>query len=304
MNIINISTSFLITISFYLVLFFALLISIDIIKTKCKQRGSNNKVLHTIENIPFLNNFSKNLEDLLKDQGKESLFSYLLYGSLIFAIFIACLLFKVKQTLLAVIFPFFLIYLLNKICIKMKSDFTEEMEEQLPIAIDNIIRIWSKYSDVKTVFTESSKLCKYPIRDIFEDIARKMITESPKEVLMQYTHLYDSVWFYSFVFIIISYLEGGSKKETIENLRSLRNILEKENFMKKMSVTDKRYSVIINLSICLLALIGFGVNLAVTPNAKNFYFSTPIGLLCFLIGIGAIIATILLSIEMTKKKKE
>lgn len=301
--------SFAISILFCAVMVFALLGTMEILIEKRRQdkvKGliKKNKAIENIRNLSFLKKFSAHLELLLIEKDKEGIFSFVFTSVLILTGASLIFLVSVKQILLAILAPVIILKVADELCVKMSSDIIESIEEQLPFAIDNIIRISSKYGDIKSIIYEASRTCQQPMRGILENMSREMISESPENVLMLYAKTYDNVWFYSLVFTLISYLEDASKEETMKNLKSLRDILEKENFVKKASVTDKRYGVVVNLSICAMAIVGFFINLAVTPNAKDFFFSTFPGLLCFLIGMGSIIMTLFVSINMTKRSKK
>ena len=301
--------SFVLSILFCATMVFALLGTMEILiekrrEDKIKGLVKKNKVIENIRNLSFLKKFSSHLELLLIEKDKEGIFSLVFTSVLILSGLSLIFLVSVKQILLAILAPVVILKVADELCVKMSSNLIESIEEQLPFAIDNIIRISSKYGDIKSIIYESSRTCQQPMRGILENMSREMISESSENVLMLYAKKYDNVWFYSLVFTLISYLEDASKEETIKNLKSLRDILEKENFVKKASVTDKRYGVVVNLSICGFALLGFFVNLAITPNAKEFFFSTFTGLLCFLIGMGSIIMTLFVSINMTKKNKK
>lgn len=47
-------------------------------------------------------------------------------------------------------------------------DLMEQIEEQLPSAIDHIIRISSKYGDMKSIIYETARSCDNPLREILE----------------------------------------------------------------------------------------------------------------------------------------
>lgn len=300
--------SFLLRGLFCIIVVFAILGTMEILIQKRKEdkiKGliQKNKTVEKIRNISFFKNFSNHLEILLIEKDKEGIFNLLFTSILIFTGVSFLFFISVKQILLAITSPIVILKVIDKLCIKMNTDIIESIEEQLPFAIDNIIRISSKYGDIKSIIYESSRTCPQPLKNILENMSREMISESTEKVLLEYAKKYDNVWFYSLVFTLISYLEDSSKEETMKNLKSLRDILEKENFVKKASVTDKKYAVTVNLSICGLSVVGFFVNLIVTPNAKTFFFSTFPGLISFLLGISCVISTLFLSVKMTKKNK-
>lgn len=271
---------------------------------KLKGLVKQNKELNKLKNFTFLKKLANNLENVLKEKDKEPIFDLVFYGILGFAGLSLIGLIAVKQVLLSILAPIIILILSNEICIKLSSDLMESIEEQLPFAIDNIIRISTKYSDIRSIIFESSRTCEQPMKGILENMSREMLSAPADEVLMDYAKQYDNIWFYSVVFTLVSYLEDSSKDETIKNLRHLRDILEKENTNKKASVTDKRYGVVVNMVIASFGVIGFVLNILVMPNAKVFFFSTFAGLACFILGFTCFISTIFINIKMTKVQKK
>lgn len=270
------------------------------IKGLIKQNNNVNK----IRNLAFLKKFANNLELVLKERDKEGAFNVVFYSTLVISGFSMLGLIFVKQILLAIVTPIIVLWTANEICLKLSTDIIECIEEQLPFAIDNIVRISSKYSDIKSIIYEASRTCEQPMRGILENMSREMLSSPADEVLMDYAEKYDNVWFYSVSFTLVSYLEDASKEETIKNLKHLRDILEKENFVKKASVTDKKYGVMVNLVIALSGVVGFIINLLITPNAKTFFFSTFTGLICFVLGFAFVIMTIFINIKMSKTQRK
>lgn len=273
-------------------------------ENKIKGLVKSSKGVNRIKNMAFLKKFAKNLEILLKEKEKEGAYDLIFYLILALSLLVMFGLLLVKQLLLAILAPAIILWLANEICLRLSTDIVESIEEQLPFAIDNIIRISSKYSDIKSIIYESSRTCLQPMRGILENMSREMLSTPADEVLMNYAEKYDNVWFYSVVFTLVSYLEDASKDETIKNLKHLRDILEKENFVKKASITDKRYGVMTNMVISILGVVGFVINLFVTPNAKEFFFSSFIGLICFILGFTFMVMTIFINIKMTKSQKK
>lgn len=274
-------------------------------KKEDRVKGIRKKsnITDKIKNISYLKTYSENLEIVLRDKGKEDGFAFVFQGTLGFMLFVCISMILVKQYLLAIVLPIIILKIANELCVKMAIDINDCIEEQLPFVIDNIIRISSKYGDIKNIIYETSRTCPDVMKKILEDMSRKMLSESPEVVMLEFAQKYDNVWFYSFIFTLISYLEDASKEETISNLRALRDILEKENNVKKQNITEKKYGIAINYAICGLSVVGFLINLIAVPKAKEFFFSSFLGLTCFLGGFGCIVATVFLSISMTKKGK-
>ena len=105
----------------------------------------------------MLNTYANHLEIVLKEKNKEGAFEAFFYGSLIFIFGVLFGFVLVKQILLAIISPFVILHFLDKIAVKLSVDIIESIEEQLPFAIDNIIRISTKYGDVKSIIYEASR---------------------------------------------------------------------------------------------------------------------------------------------------
>ena len=271
---------------------------------RIKGLKKKNKITEKFKNLSYLKTFSSNLEKVLIEKNKEDGFSFIFQSTLVFIVAVFISMIFVKQYLLSLILPFVILKIANELCVKMLDDINDSIEEELPFVIDNIIRISSKYGDVKNIIHETSRTSPNTMKRILEDMSRRMISESPEAVLLDFAKEYDNVWFYSFIFTLVSYLEDATKEETINNLRALRDILEEENSIKRKNVTDKKFGVAINLSICGLAVVAFLINLFAIPGAREFFFSTFGGLACFLIGFGCIVQTIFLSISMTKRGKD
>ncbi|WP_260857426.1 type II secretion system F family protein [Bacillus thuringiensis] len=256
-----------------------------------------------LNRVSLFKRFYQNLEFFLIEKGKEGLIDIYYYGFFVAntCIFIGFIV--VKQYFLAIVIPLFLVFMANKIIKMLAVDLMEQIEEQLPSAIDHIIRVSSKYGDMKSIIYETARSCENPLREILESVSRKMISGDAETVLLQFGEEYDNVWINSLVFTLISYMEDASKTTTIENLRHLRNILEKENRLKKSRVTDAKYSVAINYFIAILASGAGLLNIIFNPKGREFFFSSFLGLICFLLGYGAVLGTIMLNIKMTRVKK-
>jgi len=268
---------------------------------RIKGLKKQSKITKKFKNLSYLKTYADNLEKLLIEQGKEEKFSLIFQSSLIFMVFVFVSMFSVKQYLLSVVLPFVVLKIANKLCITMVSDINDSIEAQLPFVIDNVIRISSKYGDIKSIIYETSRTSPEVMKRILEDMSRRMVSESPEAVLLEFAKRYDNVWFYSFVFTLVSYLEDATKEETISNLRALRDILEKENNIRRQNAIEKKMGVAINLSICGLSVVAFLINLIAVPGAKEFFFSTFGGLVCFLTGFGCIVQTIFLSVSKEKR---
>lgn len=272
----------------------------DRIKGLIKDNGKVSK----LRNITFFKSYANKLETVLKENQRENLFNTLFYFSIGLSAILLIGLFCVKQILLAILAPFIILWVSNKICINLLVDITESIEKELPTVIDNIIRIYSKYSDIKTILYEVSLICEQPLKNVFEEMSREMSSTPADEVMTKYAEKYDNVWFYSLTFILLSYLEDSSKEETIKNLSSLRNLLEKENTVQREKVTGKKLSVTTNYVVIAFGVGWFILDLLIIPGASTFFFSTIFGLICFIGGFACVIATIFININMSKSKEQ
>ncbi|MFI3211460.1 MAG: hypothetical protein R3Y64_10490 [Peptostreptococcaceae bacterium] len=253
--------------------------------------------------IKSLNKLINNIQTALIEHDKEELFNIIIISLFIFTGFCSAMLIYVNQFFLSLITPFILIYISNLLLGQLVEDEEILLEEQLPGVIDDVIRFFSKYGDVKSLFYEVGKSSPKSTGKIFTEMSKEMFTESPEVVIERYANKVDNVWFYSFSFTMLAYLEDATKEETLKNLKSLRNILQRENELKKLSVSDKKYGVAVSLTVCALAVVAFFVNLFNTPKAVYFFFSTSLGLMSFVAGFGSIIGTIFISLKLAKKKK-
>ena len=266
-------------------------------------KKKENKFVKKLMTLQLLRKFHSLLELRLKEMNKAHRLDLFFTGSMIFMIMSAVFMVLMKQYFLALCIPFilvkFFIYLLNILA----KDIVEEIEKTLPLAIDNIIRISSKYSDVRTILYEASLTSPEPLSAIFGEMSRKMMTTSPEEVLMEFAESYDNVWIYSFSLILVSYMEDSDQEDTLKNLKSLRDMLEKENFLNSKKVSENRIGVTVNYALAVLAFIFFIVNLTVNPYGKEFFFRTIPGLIAFFVGMGTLLFTIVVNIKLLHKRK-
>ena len=192
---------------------------------------------------------------------------------------------------------------INKVISLLRENIHERLERQLPSAIDNIIRISTKYHDMRTIIYETAQTLNDPLKGIFLEMSIQMNSQSAQSVLMDYAYKFDNVWFYSLVFTLISYMEDSNKDDTILNLRTLRNLLEKENTLKRKNQTDKKGNIAINRAIGCLAILGFIIVMIFLPNSQHFFFATIPGILCFVGGLLFLGLTIIINILMSKERK-
>jgi hypothetical protein len=256
-----------------------------------------------IRNNRLLGNYNRTLKRFLSERKKEQYAPLIFYVTIGIAIALVGYFLSMKQVLFAVLAPITLIWVKTKIMSMLLIDVNDKVDEQLPYVIDTIIKVFSKYGDLKSVIYETSQSIEDPLRSKFEKLARKMLSENQEKAIMEFAEEMNNIWIYSLVFILLSYREETKKEEVIINLRHLSTIIEKENNLKNSSVTDKRYGVVLNYVIALIAFAGSIANLVFNPVAKTFFFGSMTGIICFTLGYASIIATIMLNIKLSSKKR-
>ena len=240
----------------------------------------------------------------MKEMGKEDSMGFVFNASMMFMLVSSVFLIAMKQYFLALLVPFILMKFFTYLMKLVAKDIIEDIEKTMPLAIDNIIRISSKYSDIRTILYEASVNTPEPLGSIFGDISRRMMSTPQEEVLMEFAEKYDNVWIYSFVLILISYMEDANQEETLKNLKNLRDMLERENFLMSKKISENRYGVVINYTVAALAFVAFIANLTLNPYGKEFFFSTMLGLISFFIGMGSLLFTVVVNIKLLHQKKK
>ncbi|WCK57695.1 pilus assembly protein TadB (plasmid) [Aneurinibacillus sp. Ricciae_BoGa-3] len=255
-----------------------------------------------IRNNRLLKNYNHTLKRFFQERKKENYAPIVFYLTLVVCVLIFMAFISMKQILFAVLAPIIIIWVLNKIFFLLLVDVNEKVDDQLPYVIDTIIKVFSKYGDLKSVVYETSQGIDEPLKSRFESLVRRMLSENQEKAIMDFADEMNNIWIYSLVFILLSYQGDTKKEEVIVNLRHLATIIEKENSLKNSSVTDKRYGVVLNYAIAILAGAGEVANILFNPVGKDFFFGSMGGLLCFVIGNGALVMTIILNIKLASKK--
>lgn len=262
-----------------------------------------SKGVKLIQRFKGLNKIYEDLDVVMATKGKEHITDtvfYLMLGSmgLIGMVF---LFFKVY--LMVILAPLGLIWYYKNLLHAMQQDAVVMVEQALPSAIDNLIRVSSRYSDVKTIVYETSKLADEPLRGILDNLSRKMISQNPREALDDFQQEYDNVWLKSVASTLLSYLEDSNKEATINNLRNLRDILSQENEGKVKLASERKYGIMINYALAGAGVIVLALNILVNPAGKDFFFNSFFGLISMVAGIGTILGTITLNVKLSKIKK-
>lgn len=208
-----------------------------------------------------------------------------------------------EQPVLAIAFPYTLYHFIRHVILISTVQVSEKIEEELPLAIDHMVRVASKTDSLKTIFFETSKRLEGPLGKIFEEIALKLSNTDVETLLLEFSNEYNSIWVYNFAFTVINFTKQLNKNAVLENLVELRNMLEAENQEKKIQKTEKKYAVMLNYTVAAASMVGFFANVIFNPIAKTFFFGSVMGLGCLMIGFGALFATVLINIRLVRSKK-
>lgn len=255
-----------------------------------------------IRNNKFFKKFYKLINTVLAERDKERYAPVAFYTILVTAVAMMIYFITIKQVFFAVFAPVSLYFVTHKIFSLLLTDANEKIDEQLPYTIDTIIKVFSKYSDLKSVMYEVSQSIEDPLKSRLERLSRKMLSENQEKALMDFAEDMDNIWIYSMVFILLSYKEEAKKEDVIANLRHLSNIIERENNLQNASITDKKYGVVLNYAIAIIAGVGGIANLIFNPVGKEFFFGSMLGIICIIVGYASIVLTIIINIKLTSKK--
>ncbi|MFF2531484.1 pilus assembly protein TadB [Brevibacillus sp. NPDC058079] len=206
-----------------------------------------------------------------------------------------------KMYLFALLFPLMIHWFVCKALELLADSIHSFIQKELPLAIKHLIKTMTKTSDLKTVMYETSKNLKEPLRSKFFDLSRKMITENYEKSLMEFAEELDNTWTYAFAFLLLSYKEQSKKTDVIKNLTTLADMMEKENYLKDKSLTDKKSIVILNYCLGVISLLALVANLGFNSYATEFFFNSVGGMISLLIGFTAILGTFLINFVLTKK---
>lgn len=270
-------------------------------KGKVKVTAKGDNPLLKVRKVKAVHDsLSYTLTQKNKQDKKDTLFLVIIGGILA----ISSMFFVVKQYLLALVVPIFLLDYTLKILQSMEVTDLEYMHMQLPNGIDSILKAATKYGDLKNIFFEASRAMPYPIRTEFEVMARRMNSRESEEVLMETKDKYDDIWVNSFIFILISMLDDAERNLALNNLKSLRDMLSADNNLKLAGVSEKRLSVNTNYALAGIAsALGMGTILF-TKIGTKFYFSTPLGIISFVGGFALVFATIQINVRLSSTREE
>lgn len=267
---------------------------------KYRKKNSVQKIGEHVQSVQKLYG---EIDEFLRKRGKNNISDLVFYGivALTLIIFIGMLL--TGQFILAIVYPIAFIWFVRRMMVVATKDPIVEMEEELPMTIDNMIRILSRYSDIRTVMYETSLTTKGPLRKELDLLVSQMNTRNPIVVLEEFSCKHNSVWLNNFGFTLLGYLGDSSKEETIQNLRHLRNLLSDDTKKKKDAIKERKPSVMINYALAAVGVVTGIANILFNPYGFDFFFHSYIGLFCFTIGFASVLGTIYMNIKMLKIEK-
>lgn len=249
--------------------------------------------------ITYFKSLRKRVDFYYHFKKKKDMANYLYYGILIaeLVVFIVSLMWN--KPIFAIALPITIHVTAIKALDLMSLTIHYYIQKELPNAIKHLIKVMSKTSDLKTIMYETSKNLNEPLRETFFDMSRRMITENPEKIIMEVADELDDIWFYAFSFLMVSYKEQSKKSDIITNLTTLSDMMDKEMYVKEKSITDKKFLVIMNYTIALIAVALFFLNVFTNEHAVPFFFESLGGMIAFLVGVWALVGTVLINLVMS-----
>lgn len=242
----------------------------------------------------LLRDLKHNVYALNQEKGRPKEKGDMLFNILlIFVTALGVFMVMVHQPVFAVLLPVLLLFIMTKITGLIRKSFSDYVMAQLPGGIESIIRVFSGYDDLKSVLYEAGSTMPMPMKGIFQDLSRKMQTESPEVVLQDFMDTSKDIWIYCLCFNLLSYVEDASKKDIIENLRELKEVIDRDNREKQKQKVERKLTTSINYVLCVIAFVGFVGNLILNPSTSiPFFFGSIAGIGCFLVGMALLVVSI------------
>lgn len=256
----------------------------------------------SVKKVFYFGKLKKNVTTFFTKKERQGYVAPVYYIVILLPIIIGSYFFVQGQYFLGFLAIFSLYLVIQKVFEVIQDDLDDKIEEQLPLVIDNVIKTYSKYGDLKTVINEASRIAPEPLHTHLTILSRRLITEDPEICLTDFAEELDNTWIYSFVFILSSYKGTTKKADVLANLADLRNIVEEENRLKRQSKTDKQYNVVVNYFLVVAAIVASIANIYFNPIGKTYFFESFQGILVFVAGYAAVFITIILNLNMKKKK--
>ena len=223
---------------------------------------------------------------------------------LVFCVGFGIFLITQGQVFFGIILPFVFLFIIIKVTGIMVDSIAEKIKNEMPFAIDSIIRALSKSDDLPTVLYDASQSVDEPLKSMFASMSVKMLNQDPALVLQEFMDNTKSIWTYSLSFTLLSYTEDTSKDDVVSQLRKLKAVIDKENKDALVERNSKKMTVTVNYALCVLAVVAFFGNNAINPMGKTFFFSSVAGIACFVIGTALVITTVFSNILLGKGRTQ
>lgn len=181
------------------------------------------------------------------------------------------------------------------------TDIDGIVSQELPIVIKHFIKTLSKTSDLKAVIYSVSKHATHPLKPKLEQLSRRMLSEDDEKCLHEFADEINSIWMYTFIFLVLSLKEHSRKEDVIENLKMLSRILDDNNTEKNKELSERRPMIMMNYSILFLAILAFAGNLMFNEVGKDFLLNDFKGILITATGVGLLLATVFINTTLAKK---
>lgn len=227
----------------------------------------------------------------------------LIFGGIIAAEMISFLGLILMQKYFVAILFVIIIHLIALKLIRIKTvQISDYVQSDLPSSIKHVVKVLTKTNDLKTVFLDASKGMKEPLRSRFVEMSRLMTSNSHENALMKFADETQSIWSYTFAFIMNSYSDSSKKSEIIRNLTLLGEMMEAENQLAERRVTERKPMIILNNVLLILGLLTFLANLWKNDYSFTFFFETPGGVMSLILGFTCLGLTLIVNFMVGKKR--
>lgn len=297
-KILNLILLIIITITSYLIINYSYKIK-KIYALLNPKESKKSKKKRQIKKI-FLSKLKENLHIALLLRNKEA-YSGTIYRIILLSLcFIFIFFLSIDHLFLAITIPVLIYIFIFKIVKEMIVDFDKVVRDNFSILARHMVKVFSSTSDLSIVLYESSKEVEEPLRSLILNLSREIMTDSTEKRLINFIKKTDNLWLHSFIFILLNYKETSSKKDIVENLLTLSELIDKRNEISQKMVADRKPVVIVNYMLLITGIIIFTGNLIFNPIMKSFIF-TPLGTFSLIIGISCIFLTVIINMKFTKQ---
>lgn len=297
-KILNLILLIIITITSYLIINYSYKIK-KIYALLNPKESKKSKKKRQIKKI-FLSKLKENLHIALLLRNKEA-YSGTIYRIILLSLcFIFIFFLSIDHLFLAITIPVLIYIFIFKIVKEMIVDFDKVVRDNFSILARHMVKVFSSTSDLSIVLYESSKEVEEPLRSLILNLSREIMTDSTEKRLINFIKQTDNLWLHSFIFILLNYKETSSKKDIVENLLTLSELIDKRNEISQKMVADRKPVVIVNYMLLITGIIIFTGNLIFNPIMKSFIF-TPLGTFSLIIGISCIFLTVIINMKFTKQ---